>query len=334
MAKAKAKLRLTLSIWDYDRTRALADGSVRPEGIELNVLELPVEETFFRMARYREFDAAEMSMSSYTVSLHRDPQPFIAIPVFPSRFFRHSCIFVSAQSGIREPKDLIGKKIGTPEYQMTAPVWIRGILSDDYGVKPDAVEYWTGGEEETQRDEKIKLDLPPRFKVRPIGRDKTLSRMIADGEIDALHTARAPSTFHSKPDAVKRLFPDFVAVEREYYRRTKIFPIMHVVAIRREVYEKNRWVAMSLYKAFAKAQKLTYEGLAQTAAHKTMLPWQNAHVEEAVRELGPDWWQYGFHGNRHVLDTFLRYHHEQGLSKRRLQPEDLFAKETLTSFKV
>jgi 4,5-dihydroxyphthalate decarboxylase len=331
---AKARLRLTLSIWDYDRTRALADGSVRPDGIELNVLELPVEETFFRMARYREFDVAEMSMSSYTVSLHRDPQPFIAIPVFPSRFFRHSCIFVSAKSGIREPKDLIGKKIGTPEYQMTAPVWIRGILSDDYGVKPDAVEYWTGGEEETQRDEKIKLDLPAKFKIRPIGPDKTLSRMIAAGEIDALHTARAPSTFHSKPDAVKRLFPDFVAIEREYYRRTRIFPIMHVVAIRREVYEKNRWIAMSLYKAFAKAQKLTYEGLAQTAAHKTMLPWQNAHVEEAVRELGPDWWQYGFHANRHVLETFLRYHHEQGLSKRRLQPEDMFAPETMEAFKI
>ena len=201
---AKARLRLTLSIWDYDRTRALADGSVRPDGIELNVLELPVEETFFRMARYREFDVAEMSMSSYTVSLHRDPQPFIAIPVFPSRFFRHSCIFVSAKSGIREPKDLIGKKIGTPEYQMTAPVWIRGILSDDYGVKPDAVEYWTGGEEETQRDEKIKLDLPAKFKIRPIGPDKTLSRMIAAGEIDALHTARAPSTFHSKPEEIGR----------------------------------------------------------------------------------------------------------------------------------
>jgi 4,5-dihydroxyphthalate decarboxylase len=331
---AKAKLRLTLSIWDYDRTRALADGSVRPDGIELNVLELPVEETFFRMARYREFDVAEMSMSSYTVSLQRDPQPFIAIPAFPSRFFRHSCVYVSAKSGIREPKDLIGKKVGTPEYQMTAPVWIRGILSDDYGVKPDAVEYWTGGEEETQRDEKIRLDLPARFKVRPIGPDKTLSRMIADGEIDALHTARAPSTFHTKPDAVKRLFPDFVTLEREYYRRTKIFPIMHVVALRREVYEKNRWAAMSLYKAFAKAQKRTYEGLAQTAAHKAMLPWQNAHVEEAVREFGPDWWPYGFHGNRHVLDTFLRYHHEQGLSKRRLQPEDMFAPETMEAFKI
>jgi 4,5-dihydroxyphthalate decarboxylase len=331
---AKAKLRLTLSIWDYDRTRALADASVRPEGIELNVLELPVEETFFRMARYREFDVAEMSMSSYLVSLHRDPQPFIAIPVFPSRFFRHSCIYVSAKSGIREPKDLIGRKIGTPEYQMTAPVWIRGILSDDYGVKPDSVEYWTGGEEETQRDEKIKLDLPGRIKVRPIAPDKTLSRMIAAGEIDALHTARAPSTFYSKPDAVKRLFPDFVAVEREYYRRTKIFPIMHVVAIRREIFEKNRWIAMSLYKAFVEAQRRVYQGFAQTAAHKAMLPWQNAHVEDAVREFGDDWWPYGFHGNRHVLDTFLRYHHEQGLSKRRLQPEDMFAAETMEAFKI
>src|SRR5262245_35135195 len=328
-----AKLRLTLSIWDYDRTRALADGSVQPEGIELNVLEHPVEETFFRMARYREFDLAEMSMSSYTVSLHRNPQPFVAIPVFVSRYFRHSSIYVSVKSGIREPKDLVGKRIGTPEYQMTAPVWIRGILADDYGVKTDSVEYWTGGEEETQRDEKIKLDLPPRFKIRPIGPDKTLSGMIAAGEIDALHTARAPSTFYSKPDAVRRLFPDYVEVEREYYRRTKIFPIMHVVALRRELYEANRWIAMSLYKAFVEAQRRAYRSLRETAAHKSMLPWLVAHVDDAVRELGEDFWPYGFHGSRHVLDTFLRYHHEQGLSPRRLAPEDMFAPETLEAFK-
>jgi 4,5-dihydroxyphthalate decarboxylase len=329
-----AKLRLTLSIWDYDRTRALADGSVQPEGIELTVLEHPVEETFFRMARYREFDLAEMSMSSYTVSLHRNPQPFIAIPAFVSRYFRHSSIYVSAKSGIRGPKDLIGKRIGTPEYQMTAPVWIRGILSDDYGVKADSVEYWTGGEEETQRDEKIKLDLPTSIRIRPIGPDKTLAGMIAAGEIDALHTARAPSTFYSKPDAVKRLFPDYVEVEREYYRRTKIFPIMHVVAIRREVYEANRWIAMSLYKAFVEAQRRTYRSLRETAAHKAMLPWLVAHVDDAVRELGEDFWPYGFHGSRHVLDTFLRYHHEQGLSPRRLAPEDMFAPETLEAFKI
>jgi 4,5-dihydroxyphthalate decarboxylase len=329
-----SKLRLTLSVWDYDRTRALADGSVQPEGIDLTVLEHPVEETFFRMARYREFDVAEMSMSSYTVSLHRDPRPFIAIPAFVSRYFRHSSIYVSAKSGIREPKDLAGRRIGTPEYQMTAPVWIRGILADDYGVKPESVEYWTGGEEETRRDEKIRLDLPPRFKVRPIGPDQTLSAMIAAGEIDALHTARAPSTFYSRPDAVRRLFPDYVEVEREYYRRTKIFPIMHVVALRREVYEANRWVAMSLHKAFVAAQQRAYASLRETAAHKAMLPWLVAHVEDAVRELGEDYWPYGFHGNRHVLGTFLRYHHEQGLSPRRLQPEELFAPETLEAYKI
>jgi len=285
-----AKLRLTLSIWDYDRTRALADGTVRPDGIELNVLELPVEETFFRMARNREFDVAEMSMSSYAVSLHRDPRPFVAIPAFVSRYFRHSSVFVSAKSGIREPKDLIGRRIGTPEYQMTAPVWIRGMLADDYGVKPDSVEYWTGGEEETKREEKLKLELPSNFRIRPIGPDKTLSAMLAAGEIDALHTARAPSTFYSQPGAVKRLFPNYMEVERDYYRRTKIFPIMHVVAMRRELYEANRWIAMSLYKAFVEAQRRAYASLRETAAHKAMLPWLVAGVEDAVRVMGEDWW--------------------------------------------
>ena len=163
------KLRLTLACWDYDRTRALADGSVRAEGIDLNCLNLHVEETFFRMLRNREFDVAEMSLSSYAMSIARDQPAFIAIPVFPSRFFRQSCIFVSSKSGIREPKDLIGKRIGTPEYQMTAPVWIRGILQDEYGVDPASVEYFTGGEEEPGRDEKLKLELPPKFKLSRIG---------------------------------------------------------------------------------------------------------------------------------------------------------------------
>src|SRR5579871_2230891 len=178
-----ARLRLTLACWDYDRTRALADGSVVPDGIDLVYLPLPVEETFFRMLRYREFDVAEMSLSSYTVSLAADNPPFIAIPIFPSRFFRHSCIFVSRKSGIAEPKDLIGKRIGVPEYQMTAPVWIRGILQDEYGVDPAAVSYFTGGEESPGREEKLKLDLPAKFRATPIGPDQTLSQMLADGEI-------------------------------------------------------------------------------------------------------------------------------------------------------
>lgn len=329
-----SKLRLTLACWDYDRTRALADGRVQAEGIDLNFLPLDVEETFFRMLRNREFDVAEMSLSSYCVSLMREDPAFVAIPVFPSRFFRHSCIFVSARSGITRPEDLVGKRFGVPEYQMTAPVWICGILSDEYGVDPTSVRYFTGGEEEPGRDEKLKLNLPPAFSVTPIGPDQTLAQMLAEGEIDALHTARTPSTFYSRPDQVKRLFPNFVEAEKDYFRRTGIFPIMHVVAIRRPVYEANRWIAQSLFKAFSAAQRVTYDNLAVTSAMTSMLPWQVAAVEEARAELGDDWWPYGFAKNRAVLDTFLRYHHEQGLSSRRLRPEELFAPETFEAFKI
>ena len=329
-----SKLKLTMACWDYDRTRSLAEGSITPDGIDLNYLSLPVEETFFRMLRNQEFDCAEMSLSSYCVSLMREKQPFIAIPVFPSRMFRHNSIYVSTKSGIREPKDLIGKKIGTPEYQMTAPVWIRAILEDEYGVDHTSVEYHTGGEEEPGRDEKLKLDLPPAVKIRPIGPTKTLAKMIATGEIDALHSARAPSTLYSQPKDVKRLFEDFEQVERAYYLKTRIFPIMHTLVIRRDVYEANPWIAQSLYKAFVQSQAVTYHSLKEIAALKAMLPWLIAHVESLERDFGPDWWAYGLEPNRHVLEIFLRHHHRQGLSKRLLKPEDLFAPETFEAFKI
>ena len=327
-------LRLTLACWDYDRTRALMDGSVAPDGIDLIYLNQPVEETFFRMMRYREFDCSEMSLSSYAASLGSDNPPFIAIPVFPSRFFRHSCIFVSAKSGIAKPEELKGKRIGVPEYQMTAPVWIRGILSDDYGVKVTDVEHFSGGEEEPGRVEKLKLDLPSTIKLRAIPADKTLSRMLADGDLDGLVTARAPSTFQKESDKVRRLFRNYVEVEKDYYRRTRIFPIMHTIVIRRDVYAKNPWVAQSLYKAFTEAKAKAYRLYDQTAALPAMVPWLIAHLEETRREMGEDWWPYGLEPNRHVLETFLRYHHEQGLSKRRFAPEELFARETLESFKI
>jgi 4,5-dihydroxyphthalate decarboxylase len=329
-----SKLRLSLGCWNYDRTRGLLEGRIQPDGIDLTYLNMPVEETFFRMLRHREFDVAEMSLSSYTVSLFREQKHFIAIPVFPSRFFRHSCIYVNAASGIKEPKDLIGRKVGNPEYQMTAPVWIRGILQDEYGVDPASCEYRTGGEEEPGRDEKLKLDLPARFKITRIGPTQTLAQMLAEGEVDAMHTARIPSTFQTRPDAVRRLFQDPVDVEREYYRRTRIFPIMHTIVLRRDVYRDNPWIAQSLTKAFGEAKRRVYTNLYTTSALTTMLPWQVAQVEEVRRDMGDDWWPYGLEANRHVLDTFLRYHHEQGLSKRRLQPEELFAPETLESFKI
>jgi 4,5-dihydroxyphthalate decarboxylase len=329
-----SKLRLSLGCWNYDRTRALLEGRVQPEGIDLNYMSMPVEETFFRMLRHREFDVAEMSLSSYTVSLGKPDKPFIAIPVFPSRFFRHSCIYVNGKSGIREPRDLVGKKVGNPEYQMTAPVWIRGILQDEYGVPVDSVTYHTGGEEEPGRPEKLKLDLPANIRVQPIGERDTLAAMIRDGGIDALYTARMPSTYKAGAKGpVRRLFEDYMEVEQAYYRKTGIFPIMHTVVIRREVYEKNRWVAMNLYKAFAEAQRECYDDLYVTAALKVSLPWLTKHVEDARALMGDDFWAYGFAPNRATLDTFLRYHHEQGLSKRKLEPEELFAPETMESFK-
>ena len=323
-----------MACWDYDRTSALADGRIRPDGIDLNCLNLPVEETFFRMMRHREFDVAEMSLSSYVVSLFAPDPPFIAIPVFPSRVFRHSGIYVNASAGIREPKDLVGRKVGNPEYQLTAIVWIRGILADDYGVPVNSVTYFTGGAEQPGRPEKQPLDLPADIRVQRIASDQTLSAMLAAGEIDAIYAPRAPSPFRNGSGTVKRLFPDFVSVEREYYQRTAIFPIMHTVVIRRDVYEQNRWVAQSLAKAFSAAQRETYEGLRETAALKAMLPWLTAHVEDTRREMGDDYWPYGLEKNRHTLETFLRYSFEQGLSKQLLRPEQLFAPETLESFRI
>ena len=326
------RLPITLGCWDYDRVQPLIDGRVRPDGIDMRFLNMIVEETFFRMAKFREFDASEMSMSSFVVSHFKEDRPFVAIPVFPSRSFRHSCIYVNADAGINDPKDLIGKRFGCPEYQMTAPVWIRGILSDHYGVPVDGPTYVTGGEETPNRSEKISITLPENFRLERIGPEDTLAEMLAEGRIDAFHTARKPSTYDGVK--VKRLFPDYVDVEKAYWRDTGIFPIMHVIAIRRQVYEQNRWVAMNLFKAFREAQNLCYAGLKETAALKGMLPWFNAHVEEAFDLMGDDFWAYGVERNRATLDVFLRYHHEQGLSPRKLEVDEMFAPETYEEFVI
>jgi 4,5-dihydroxyphthalate decarboxylase len=307
---------------------------VQPEGIDLNYVNLPVEETFFRMLRFEEFDIAEMSLSSYVMSLFKPEPPFVAIPVFPSRCFRHSSIYVNVASGINEPKDVIGKKVGNPEYQLTAPVWIRGLMADEYGVPVNSVSYYAGGQEQPGRPEKLKLDVPKDIRIERIRQDQTLSSMLATGEVDALYTPRMPSSFQSSSAQVKRLFENFAEIERDYFRRTRIFPIMHTVVIRRDIYERNRWVSQSLFKAFRLAQQEVYEDLNEMAALKVMLPWLPAHIEETRREMGADFWPYGLQPNHHTLATFLRYSYEQGLSKRLLEPEQLFVPETLESFKI
>jgi len=329
-----SRLPLTLACWNYDRTRALLEERIPIDGIDLNYINIPVEETFFRMIRHREFDVAEMSLSSYTLSLFRDPKPFVAIPVFPSRCFRHSCVFINRHGSVREPKDLIGKRVGNPEYQLTACVWIRGILSDEYKVPVSSVTYLRGGEETPGRTEKQTVSLPPEIRLENIPEDKTLSQMLNDGEIDAIYSPRTPSSFGQGKGNVRYLFEDYESVEREYYERTKIFPIMHTVVIRREIYEQHPWIAQSLYKAFVLAQREVYEDLYETAALKFMLPWLIRHARDTRKLMGDDFWPYGVEPNVKALSTFLRYSHEQGMAKRLLTPQELFVPESLEAFKI
>jgi 4,5-dihydroxyphthalate decarboxylase len=331
-------LQLTLACWDYDRTRAIMENRVRFDGIDLTYLNLVIEEIFFRQMRHHEFDVSEMSFSSYLISKFQDPAPFIAIPIFPSRSFRHSGIYVNASAGIRTPADLIGKRIGCAEYQLTANVWIRGILNDEYGVTPSSFTTFIGGLEEAGRVEKAALSLPPQITIEHAGPAQTLSAMLECGEIDALFSPRAPSSFGkgngSRHGNVRRLFEDTHGAERDYYQRTKIFPIMHVVAIRREIYERHPWVAQSMFKGFVEAQRMAYEDLHETAALKVMLPWLIQHLAETEAVMGRDFWAYGYRPNVEAITRLLRYHHEQGLSPRQLTAEEIFTPETLESFRI
>ncbi|WP_329455118.1 ABC transporter substrate-binding protein [Streptomyces sp. NBC_01497] len=326
------RLRLTMACGDYDRTRALYEDTIRPDGIDLTYLRLPVEETFFRMMRHQEFEVAELSLSSYVVSLRQDPSPFVALPVYTSRMFRHSSWYANADAGIESPEDLRGKVVGTPEFQLTACVWMRGIVGDRHGVPFDAYEHRTGGQETPGRIEKAKVDLGDSVKIRAVPRDRTLSQMLAEGEIDALVTPRVPSPFAQGDPRVKRIFPDVIGAEKAYYADTGIFPIMHVLVVRRDVYERHPWVAQSLYKAMLEAKQQAYTSMYDTSALRFTLPWLTPQLEEARALLGEDFWSYGLGEDNHrTLSTFLRYHHEQGLSDRLRTPEELFAPEALES---
>jgi 4,5-dihydroxyphthalate decarboxylase len=328
------KLQLTVACGDYDRTKALQVGTVQPEGIRLNYISLEAEEIFWRMSNYLEFDASEMSLSNHITMVSRGNSPFVAIPVFPSRFFRHSCVFINTASGIKTPQDFKGKKIGAPEYSITAAVWIRGFLNDEYGVKASDMEWFIGGQEEPGRKERVRLTLPPDIKVSPIAADQTLNGMLEQGEIDGLISARSPSSFVKGSPKIRRLFPNYKEVEIDYYKRTKIFPIMHVMVIRKEVYERHPWVARSLYKAFCQAKDRAIQAMHVSNTLACTLPWLFAEMELLKSLFGADWWPYGVEPNRHLLETLLRYMSEQGLIDRPVKLEDLFVPNISGEFKI
>jgi len=328
------KLHLTVACGDYDRTKALQDGSVQPEGIRLNYLPLQAEEIFWRMSNFLEFDASEMSLSNHITMVSRGNSPFVAIPVFPSRYFRHSCIFINADSGIKGPQDFKGKKIGVPEYSITAAVWIRGFLSDECGVRAQDVQWLVGGQEEAGRKERVRLNLPPEIKVSLIPEDKTLNGMLESGAIDGLISARSPSCFVKGSPKVRRLFPNYKEVEMDYYKRTKIFPIMHVLVIRKDLYDRHPWVARSLYKAFCQSKDRAIQAMHISNTLACTLPWLFAEIELLKSLFGSDWWPYGIEPNRHLLETLIRYMGEQGLIDRPVKLEELFAPNIAGEFKI
>jgi len=318
----------------YDRVRPIMDGSVPVEGMDFNFIPLVVEETFWRQLRHQEFDGSEMSLSSYIMAASRGDDRFVAIPAFTSRSFRHSGIFINVHKGIRKPEDLKGKRIGVPEYQLTAAVWQRGLLQHEYDVHPRDIRWKSGGEETPGRGEKLKIELPNDIDYAPIPEEKTLSGMLDAGEIDALLAPRAPSCFVNGSLNVKRLWENYREVEADYYRRTRIFPIMHCVVIKRSVYKESPWVAQSLYKALLAAKNITLKNLQTTEALHATLPWLVFETQRTKEIMGEDWWPYGIEKNREAIDALCDYSFEQGLSARKMTIEELFAPETFDEFKI
>ncbi len=320
-------LRMTIATERYDRTAALHDGRIRPEGMDVTWLGLNVEQTFWRMLQHAEFDASEMSLASYVIRRQQGHRDLIAIPVFLSRVFRHDCIYIHEGAGIREPRDLVGKRVGVPEYQITAAIFARGLLADDFGVSHRDVEWIQGGLEEAGRVPHTKVE-PTGVTISMAEPGKTLARMLEEGEIDALISPRVPSTWQGGRGRVKRLFSDPWSAEREYFSRTKIFPIMHLFAIRASIVEANPWVAQSLAKAFIAAKQIADRDLRETAALPISLPFLVQHAEETAALMGDDFWPYGVEPNRITLEAFTRYAHEQGLIAERPAIEDLFPAST------
>lgn len=326
-------LPLTLATWDYDRVRAMMDRRVGVEGCDLRHINLAPEECFHR-AWAGEFDAAELGICSYLTSLTRGLPDFVAIPVFPSRIFRHSAIYVRTDRKIETPQDLRGKKIGVPQYDMAVAVWVRGFLKDDFGVNPEDVEWHQGGLETPGRRSHFSINLPENIKLKNLGDGETLSAMLAQGALDAVITARSPSCFDSGHPNVRRLFDDFREVEIDYYRRTEIFPIMHVIGVRRSLVEQNPWLPVSLLKSFTESKRLAEAELREFNALKLTLPWITAEVAETERLMGKDYWPYGLDGNRTTLDAIARYCFEQGITSRLVSIEEMFIPTTLRKLRI
>ena len=328
------KLSVTVACEQYDRVQAIRDGHVDIAGCDVNFLELPPEELFFRAYRHREFDIAEISMSSYLLGLSRGDTPYLAIPVFLSRLFRHSAIYIRTDRGIGSPSDLKGRKVGVPEYQVTAALWARALLDSEYDVTPADFQWFRGGLHQPGRIEKVALQLPPSVRINAIDPTTTLNQMLADGELDAMVSPRAPRCFAEHHPHVGLLFPNYREAEEAYYAKTKIFPIMHVLGIRRDLVDKHPWLANSVYEAFVRAKRRALELLDDVAALKVTLPWLPAYLDETRALMGDDFWPYGVKENLPTLDAMVHYAYKHGTTSRLLAVDELFVPSTLERYKI
>jgi 4,5-dihydroxyphthalate decarboxylase len=316
----------SFAVGDYDRIRALWDGSVRSDQFSLDVRLMRVDQIFIQMVKDRAFDISEMSLSTYTIMKDRGDSPFVAIPIFLSRKFRHGDIYIRRDSNILNASDLNGKRIGVPEYQITAAVWLRGILQDDYGIKLQDIHWRTGGLESPGRQEKIPLLLPGHFDVRAIGEKETLIDLLRYGELDAIITPTQPLAFKNSEHWLQRLFPNYMSDEQSFFRRTGLFPIMHTVVVRKEVHEQNPWLVSALCDLFQKAKELCFARYQDRLALTVSVPWFDVQLDQARDLMGNDFWSYGIESNQKTLEVFLRYMKEQGLINRASlwEPQELF----------
>jgi 4,5-dihydroxyphthalate decarboxylase len=327
------KLNLSVAVGDYDRTRALFDGTVAIDGVEPVFMMLPPEEIFFRAFRAAEFDICELSLSSYTLKTAADDCPYIAVPAFVSRAFRHTAIYVRTDR-IKEPADLKGRKVGVPEYQLTANVWARGILEDDCGVAPADIHWIRGGIESAGRPEKLAIKLPAGVRLDDAPDGKTISALLEAGEIDGFIAPRPPALLAKGHPHVGWLFRDPTAAAKDYFKRTRFFPIMHVVGIRRTLAEQHPWLPGAVFKAFEAAKRAGLANLSDTSSTKVTLPFVEERLKEARDLMGEDFWSYAVAANRKTLDYFLARHHAEGLSRRRVAVDELFHPATYEAFKI
>tara|TARA_B100001057_G_scaffold419920_1_gene439994 strand:+ start:2234 stop:3226 length:993 start_codon:yes stop_codon:yes gene_type:complete len=329
------KLSLSLALGNYDRTRALVDGRIQIDGVHPAIMTLSPEEMFFRAFRHADFDITELSLASYAVSLANGANKYVALPIFLSRAFRHSSIYVTHASGVQTPEQMRGKRIGIAEYQLTANVWARALLEDDYGVSPSEITWVRGGMDSPVRPEKLNLDLPKDVKVEAAEAGQTLNQLMKDGKIDGFIGPRAPKSFFEESSLIRRLFDEPVDTGLNYFKRTNIFPIMHVLGVKRELLEKHPFLSQALMKAFQSAKDIAEDELADTSATKVTMPFVEDQLERIKKTMGVNFWTYGLdRANRNVIESFLDHHHRQGLSKRLLAVDEMFPKNSIEGYSL